>query len=140
MPLSKFGVDVIWWIFGGLQNVPLRFWRRTLLPDGLRCCTLQFITALSPRPHCPVHLCLASPGGEGCPPLDGCLLVSSTQPSFLPFSRVGSASQPYPFSCPWPLSHCRTVAPLTNVLYVKSSSCHMACCALKLTDSAEGGI
>lgn len=114
---------------------------------GEHCCLTASGAALCSSSLCfhrghtaRVHLCLASPGEEGCLPLDECLLVSSTQPSFLPFSRVGCALQPYPFSCPWPLSHCLTVAPLTNVLYVKSSSCHMTFCALKLTNSTKGGI
>lgn len=77
-----------------------------LMASGAALCSssLRFHRGHTAR----VHLCLASLGGEGCLPLDGCLLVSSTQPSFLPFSRVGSALQPYPFSCPAPfsLSYC----------------------------------
>lgn len=84
---------------------------------GEHCCLTASGAALCSSSLCfhrghtaRVHLCLASPGEEGCLPLDECLLVSSTQPSFLPSfleGRICVAAIPFQLPlAPFSLSYC----------------------------------
>lgn len=77
--------------------MPLRFWRRTLLPDGLRCCTLQFISTISPKPHCP---CSSLPGFSG-------RYLPLSLPSFLSLGSDLHCSIPFQLPlAPFSLSYC----------------------------------
>lgn len=88
MPLSKFGADLFWWIFGGLQNAPLRF--ELLFPGSLTAASCSSVLPFHWGHTFCLHLWLAPQGPEGSPPLEntGCYWSLSS------FTRVGSAWQP----------------------------------------------
>lgn len=88
MPLFKFGVDVFWWIFGGLQNAPLRFGK--LFPGSLTAASCRSVQHFHWGHTSCIHLWLAPQGPEGSPPPEntGCYW------SLSPFTQIGSALQP----------------------------------------------
>lgn len=109
MPLSKFGVDVIWWIFGGLQNVPLKIlaeniaaWRPQVLHSAVHLCT--FTEATLPCSSLPGFSRRRRLSSFGWVPVG--VFHSAFLPSFLE-GRICVAAIPFQLPlAPFSLSNC----------------------------------